>query len=473
MKKLSILTLFLLLILSFPNQFYGQKVGQNYVFDVNKIKLPIDNEGKMNTGIYDSLSFLFSSGFLISGQDGDLIWTNSSKAFVNHFTPGTYNIDSSDSRSVIYRVRKNDPPFGQSWQEWSGAVQLGAYFYDGNGDHIYNPVDLNGNNQWDPDEDKPDIIGDETLWCAYNDSHPGGIYNLWQSVPRGIEIKQTIFAYSGNQAPLANAIFVRYRIINNGSVKDTLKNVIFGNFPDNDLGENHYDDYGATDTLRNAMIIYNDAFDDSGGYGADPPAFLLAMLNGPYSYIPGVSFNDVNGNGNYDEGIDIPLDTAISYLGELGINIIPGASNLNISAATHYSRAYPGEDEPRDSLQARNLMQGKNRNGEYPDPCTYSYGEVRGGINCADVNPVFWYSGDPVIDEGWIHTIVGDVRSIMSTGPLTLVKNKPVNILYGYIVGRGTDNLNSITVGRSYLDQIQELVNNNFGYPMVVSVKDD
>ncbi len=326
MKKLY-LWLFFLLILLFSDQFYGQKVGHNYIFEVNKLRLPVDNEGKMNSGIYDSLSFLFSSGFLISGVNDGIIWTNASKSFVNHFTPGTYNIDSSDSRSVLYRVRKDDPPFGQSWQEWSGAVQLGAYFYDGNGDQNYNPVDLNGNNQWDPDEDKPDIPGDETLWCAYNDSHYGGIYNLWQSIPMGIEIKQTIFAFSVNEPPLSNVIFVRYRIINNGAVRDTLKNVIFSNFPDADLGANHYDDYGATDTLRNAIITYNDAFDDSGGFGADPPAFLLAMLNGPYSYIPGVSYNDINGNGNYDEGIDIPLDTAVNYLGELGINLIPGATN--------------------------------------------------------------------------------------------------------------------------------------------------
>ena len=34
---------------------------------------------------------------------------------------------------------------------------------------IYDPIDLNGNNQWDPNEDKPDIIGDKTAWCVYND----------------------------------------------------------------------------------------------------------------------------------------------------------------------------------------------------------------------------------------------------------------------------------------------------------------
>jgi hypothetical protein len=474
-----------LILLTVSNKNFSQKVGDIDSLGINNLEIPFDNKGVIahrdvppygGGGVFDSLTFLYSSGFMISGADENTLWTNGTSPVcaIYHFTPGTYTIDSSDSRSVLYRVRKDDPPFGSSWQDWIDAVQLGAYFYDGDSDHVYNPVDLNGNNQWDPDEDKPDILGDETLWCAYNYSHPGGINNWWQSIPRGIEIKQTVFAYSDNQTPLSNVIFVRYRIINNGTVKDTLKNIIFGVYPDTDIGEDVHDDYGSTDTLRNAIVIYNDSTDDIGGYGygSNPPAFLLAMLNGPYSYIPGVSFNDVNGNGIYDEGIDIPLDTAITYLGELGINIFPGAANLNISAATHFTRADPDEDDPHDSLEARNLMQGKRRTREYVDPCTYVYGEVRGGIDCSEVDPVYWYSGDSVTDVGWIHVLVGDIRSIMSTGPFTLVKNKPVNILYGYIVGRGTDNLNSITVGRSYLDEIQAFVDDNFGYPMIVSVKD-
>ena len=37
---------------------------------------------------------------------------------------------------------------------------------------IYDPIDLNGNNRWDPNEDKPDLLGYEysqTAWCVYND----------------------------------------------------------------------------------------------------------------------------------------------------------------------------------------------------------------------------------------------------------------------------------------------------------------
>ena len=69
--------------------------------------------------------------------------------------------------SPLQRVGSEDPPFGPSWLDWIDAVYLGADFYDGNNDGIYNPVDLNGNNQWDPNEDKPDLILDEAYWCVF------------------------------------------------------------------------------------------------------------------------------------------------------------------------------------------------------------------------------------------------------------------------------------------------------------------
>ncbi|MCK7516797.1 MAG: hypothetical protein MZV64_03295 [Ignavibacteriales bacterium] len=66
-------------------------------------------------------------------------------------------------------MKKSDPAFGQSWQDWMNAVYLGADFYDGNHDSSYTPYDMNGNGQWDQNEDMHDLLGDETAWCIYND----------------------------------------------------------------------------------------------------------------------------------------------------------------------------------------------------------------------------------------------------------------------------------------------------------------
>jgi len=61
---------------------------------------------------------------------------------------------------------------------------------------------------------------------------------------------------------------------------------------------------------------------------------------------------------------------------------------------------------------------------------------------------LYWYSGDPVQDIGWLFSVATDQRDLLSVGEFTLVKDKPVTIIGAYILGRGTDALNSITVAR-------------------------
>ncbi|MCZ7616517.1 MAG: hypothetical protein M5T52_23900, partial [Ignavibacteriaceae bacterium] len=140
-----------------------------------------------------------------------------------------------------YKLRYDDQPFGQSWQDWSDAVTLGADFYDGDGDGIYVPEDKIGpngepmNGQWDSWEDRPDILGNETLWCVYHDGVPSN-QRRWNTVePQGIEIRQTVFAYSSVEE-LKDIIFIRYRIKNHGMVTNKMTEVYFGVWVDPDLG---------------------------------------------------------------------------------------------------------------------------------------------------------------------------------------------------------------------------------------------
>ncbi len=179
-------------------------LAQQHYIEVNDIYLPFNNKGviaDVNTppngsgGQFAGGTFLFSSGFWLSGYTDDYLWANgvASASLVEDYIAGTVGMDPNDPKASIYKVTASDIPFGQSWQEWSDAVELGADFYDGNNDGIYNPVDLNGNNQWDPDEDKPDLILDETYWCVFNDGLPAN-QRRWQAEPQGIEIRQTIFA---------------------------------------------------------------------------------------------------------------------------------------------------------------------------------------------------------------------------------------------------------------------------------------
>ncbi len=61
---------------------------------------------------------------------------------------------------------------------------------------------------------------------------------------------------------------------------------------------------------------------------------------------------------------------------------------------------------------------------------------------------MFWFSGDPVMQYGWLDNRAMDDRKFSSIGPLTLEKNKPIEIILALVIGRGTNNLNSITVAK-------------------------
>ena len=107
-------------------------------------------------------------------------------------------------------------------------------------------------------------------------------------------------------------------------------------------------------------------------------------------------------------------------------------------------------------------MLGLNKFGNHIDPCDDRWSEVRGGVDCSKVNPLFWYSGDPVEDIGWLTVIGTDIRKMLSVGEFTLEKDKPITIIGAYVIGRGTDAINSITVARTNVQRAIEEYNNNF-----------
>lgn len=83
--------------------------------------------------------------------------------------------------------------------------------------------------------------------------------------------------------------------------------------------------------------------------------------------------------------------------------------------------------------------------------CTWSFGVVLGGVDCSKINPLYWYSGNPVTKVGWLTNYSTDQIMMTNVGRFQLLKNKPVDIIVAYTLGRGTDALNGITKGRKYL----------------------
>lgn len=453
---------------------------ENYRLNINNINLPFDNKGVLadvnippdgSGGRYDSIVFLFSGGFFLTGINADTIWANAvaTASLVNDYQPGPVGSLPGNPENKIYVIQSSDPPFGQSWQDYSDAVNLGADFYDGNNDGLYNPVDLNGNNQWDPEEDRPDILGDVTAWCVYNDGVPANLRRFIQD-PLGIELQQTIFAFTPVTSQfLDNTIFIRYRITNTGNISSILDSVYFSAWSDPDIGDATNDMFG-TDSLLNSGYSYQLQEDFS--YGINPPAFFTTILQGPYAYIPGVTFIDVNSNGLYDEGTDTPLDSAINNKGTvLGQELFPGAGNLNLKSSMMHVNGDPFLQQPNDHFEARNYSLGKLKDGDIIDPCNFQYGYYQ-NVNCNEVNPFKIFSGDPVSETGWLCRFEGNIFTMINSGPFKLEADKPVDIIVAYNVGRGVDTLDSIIKGRAVTRTSIDFYNSNFSDLAVIVTED-
>jgi hypothetical protein len=434
--------------------------------------MPMDNKGFLadvygipggQGGLYQEVPFLYSGGFWLSGKNADTLWANAQGAWYQNYVPGNVDSNLYDPRYKVYVASPRGFPFGPEWHQWKFAVSFGADFYDGDGDGVYNPVDLNNNGHWDPDEDRPDIIGDKVAWCVFNDGDTTSYFRRWDP-PLGIEIHQTVFGYITNFATqLKNVLFIRYKIFNSGKINSILDSVYFTAWADADLGLNFDDDLVGSDSLTNSGFIYG-LDPDPGGFGEEVPSFFINILQGPQVYIPGETFIDNNSNGTYEDSIDTPLDTAYNRQGPLkGIQLFPGAKNQNMTSFIHNMGSHP-QGEPDYKTEARNYMLGLNRQGEIIDPCTWYIGEVRGGVDCNLVNPFYWYSGDPEFNYGWLNSWSTDQRMIINTGPFSLEVDKPITIIVGYTIGQGIDPLNSVTVGKEVSAFVQQFYQSNFDY---------
>jgi len=447
----------------------------------NRLQIPLDNKGNLGAiplpgtspgGKYDDLVVLFAGGFLLTGTINNDVWLNGvmMASLIGDYLPGSLGRNALNT-GLIFIVRSDDPPFGNSWQGWRMAVKDGAPFYDGDGDGVYNPVDKNGNGLWDIDEDRPDLIGDYTAWCVFNDGVPREKRRLTDTEPVKIEVQQTIFGWKGNpDEPLGNTVFVRYKIENKNYDIPVMDSVYFGIIYDPDIGE-YTNDLIGCDTILNSGFTYNSGPDNQ--FGANPPTLLIKYLQGAPAFIPGVSFIDNNFNSVFDPGIDTPIDTAIIKGGSyIGLKSVPGAVNLNMTSHIQSVQLHPGQIDNKYTIAAR--LKGRIGTGQLVDPCSWLLGSVF-GVNCSDINPLYMYSGDPITQFGWINNVPIDQRTYVNSGPFSLEVNKPVEIIVAYLCGRGTSHLNSITVAKEYAGFIDEFYANNFTFSasQTTSVKNE
>jgi len=450
------------------------------VFEQNAFKIPFDNRGgygnswlipdSLKTTQYNNDSFiLYAAGFMMTGKLDTLLWCNGTFDAGLHqgYLPGTYA--NPDPNQNIFRISKNDTAFGKAWQQWKAAVDLGAPFFDGDNDGVYNPVDKNLNGQWDEDEDKPLFQGDKTIWLKYYDGEPqesrGDIID--PNGPVGIEIEQSVFGWESDTThPLYETIFIRYILENTGIYSNVLDSLYFAPAIDPDIGQTYQDDWGVSDLASKAGFGHDNTNNwkilyDPVRFITRPPALGLDIVVNAQTRIPGVTYKDLNGNGRFDGRSDIPLSEVTVFRGpDMERVVYPGASDVG----THAVRPYPKDPYDPDSRQdVRWLtMGGRNKSGAIIDPCTYPYGNGPELEGCDTLNPLFMFSGDPESGTGWFMVSEYDIRVLVSTGPFRLEKGHPVEFLVAFTVTRGENHLNSVTKGKKTVQWLNTFYQGNF-----------
>ena len=443
------------------------------MIDINRFKMPIDNKGVLAdvnadslgpSGKFDGSTVLFAGGFGLSGYDGDELWANAvqSSSRIEDYQSGKVGSMIEDPVNQVYVLKSSDEPFGNSWQSWVYAVRQGAKYYDGNGDGVYNPIDLNSNGVWDANEDCPDLIGDVTAWTVFNDGVPPELRTYTDMKPKDIEIKQTVFGYSPNtHLELDGVLYIRYEIENKSPNKYT--DVYFSAMSDPDVGD-YVNDYTGCDTIVNGGYDYDNGEDAV--YG-NSPTFMQSIIQGAPAYIAGKTYTDVNSNGVYDYGIDTPLDTA-KYLNgnDFKEQIIAGARNQNMSSFTQYMSSHPTHGDPDTHIELREYMlggHGKAGDSLYVSDWDYGNGSTL-GTDTLNILAKYMYSGDPVANKGWLNTSGTDQRMMVNSGPFTLEPNEPVEVIVAYVVGRGATSLESVDVTKKIAQDAIGFYSTNFSY---------
>ncbi len=412
-------------------------------------------------GRFQGKVILWNSGFNLTGKAGSQYWGAGSVDHQNQrdFLPGTRNSVPGDPRSTIFMINSSDAPFGSSWQQYKFAVETGAPFHDGNGDGIYNPVDLNNNGLWDNNEDAPVLLGDSHSYLVMNDAQPAHLRRYSDTSPIGVEVRQQIISRQQTSPGLDEIFFVRYTLTNksNHSVFDS---VYFSINTDPDLG-NYQDDLSGSDTLLRGGYVYNSGPDNQ--FDGTAPAFIQTFITTPYSYIPGVTYTDNNANGLYDEGIDTPLDSIVlNYGPRTGQKWVRGAAASRFSSFNQFN-VFPLTMIPNDLQEMRNMqMGGKNMNGTPLNPCTWPYGNASNLPDCGSIDPRYVYSGNPLNGTGWLNTLGTDQSYLISAGPFRMEKDKPVDFIVGYSAAISTTPLLSVLKAKQAAGNAANIYHSNF-----------
>ncbi len=328
--------------------------------------------------------------------------------------------------------------YKSDWKNW--PVDLGAPYYDVDGDGTYNPV-LDENGMPDPKlGDYPGIANaDQVLWFAINDMNEGNTTSLSGSPPIGLEVQTTVWAYNQPGAALGQLVFKKYKIINKSGFK--IDSMYVCQWADPDLGD-YGDDLTGCDTDLSLMFAYNGGPHDSqyDGFGLAPAAIGYDFFQGPIVASPG--------------------DTAVFDLEK-----VPDHKNLPMTSYGYFGSGTKWSDPTMGNydgtLQWYNLLRGYAPTVDIDNPTSFVHTT---GDN-VDQPTKFPLDGDPVAGSGDIDGVryqPGDRRMLQSTGPFNMENGDVQEVVVSVIGGLGNDNISSLNVLKNTDEVAQILYNDLF-----------
>jgi len=111
--------------------------------------------------------------------------------------------DPEKEKYRVYKIRKN-------WELLSPGEKKDAYEKDYNEWPVEDGapwIDVDGDGVFTRGIDKPEFIGDETLWYVSNDLDPSRTTFVFGTLPIGLEIQTTVYAFFNPKNFLHNTVF--------------------------------------------------------------------------------------------------------------------------------------------------------------------------------------------------------------------------------------------------------------------------
>lgn len=410
------------------------QLGVDYQdLDVNNVRARLYNTGGLfwkgagpmyNVPKSTMGNAIFAHGIWIGGMVNGELRMAASDYGPWEFWPGPLDEDGNPPEDChqydrMYKVSRQDildyEATGATTDDLADwPYELDAPVIDGDGDTTnYN---LYGG-------DRPEILGDQTVWWVMNDK--GNVHEWSLAPPLGIEVQVTAFAFKSNNVN-NNTTYYRYKLVNRSG--ERIEEAWFGIWTDADLGD-ATNDYVGSDSLRDLGYTWNGTDWDGGydGYGDRPPAVGVAVIHGPTADHDGI---DNDRDGEVDEADE-----------RLGMTTFIGPQK--------------GWDEPYGAAETYAAMQGIWNDGRH-----LTFGGQ--GHDFSTIETQYEFSGSPPefwseenFDNKGTRNPPGDRRNFGATGPFSLDPDESTEIIYAIVWAQGRDRFDSVSMLRSAAALIQ------------------